>query len=136
MTDFAAPPMRVATAAAPILPVDPLRKGFVEKGAYPEYIVGPDDVLDLVLRDVVPVRETVTVRPDGNISFLLVENLPVAGLTIGELDSALTVAVSRYLRAPKINVEVSEYGSKVVSLLGAIESLGTAAASRVRGAML
>lgn len=93
------------------------------RGAFPEYIVGPGDVLDLILREVVPVRETVTVRPDGNISFLLVENLPVRGLTIGELDSSLTAAVRRYLREPKIDVEVSEYGSKVVSLLGAIESL-------------
>ena len=93
------------------------------RGMFPEYIVGPGDELELTLRDVEPERETVIVRPDGNISFLLVENLQVTGLTISELDSALTVAVSHYLRDPKIDVRVTKYGSKVISLIGAIESL-------------
>ena len=123
MADLSPPPRVVAPMEAPVMPVDPLRRGYVERGPFPEYTVGPGDELELMLRDVKLVRETVEVRPDGNISFLLVENLYVTGMTIGELDFALTAAVERYLREPKIDVQVSEYGSKIISLIGAIETL-------------
>ncbi len=119
------PPQSVAPTQAPVLPVDPLRQAYVEKGPFPEYLVGPDDVLDIVLRDITLVTETVNVRPDGNISFSLVENLFVAGMTVGELDSALTRSLSNYLRDPKVDVRVSEYRSKIVSVLGAIEVVST-----------
>jgi polysaccharide export outer membrane protein len=108
MADLSPPPRVVAPMEAPVMPVDPLRRGYVERGPFPEYTVGPGDELELMLRDVELVRETVEVRPDGNISFLLVENLYVTGMTIGELDFALTAAVERYFREPKIDVQVSE----------------------------
>jgi polysaccharide biosynthesis/export protein len=117
------PPQSVAPTKAPVLPIDPLLQAYVEKGPFPEYIVGPDDELEIILRDVRLATETINVRPDGNISFSLVENLFVAGMTVSELDSALTRALSNYLRDPKIDVRVSEYRSKVVSLLGAIENI-------------
>lgn len=119
------PPQSVAPTQAPVLPIDPLRQSYVEKGPFPEYLVGPEDVLDIVLRDVQLITETVNVRPDGNISFSLVENLLVAGMTVGELDSALTRSLRNYLRDPKVDVRVSEYRSKKVSVLGAIEDLAT-----------
>ncbi len=117
------PPQAIAPTIAPVLPIDPLHQSYVEKGPFPEYIVGPDDDLEIILRDVKLTTEKVTIRPDGNISFSLIENLFVAGMTISELDSALTRSLSKYLRDPKIDVQVSEYRSKVVSLLGAIENI-------------
>ncbi len=121
MVGLVPPPSEAVVEKAPIMPEDPLRRGFVMRGLYPEYAVGPGDEIELILRDVELVREAVRIRPDGNISFLLVENLQVAGMTVGQLDSVLTIAVSRYLREPKIDVQVTEYNSKMVSLLGAIE---------------
>ncbi len=118
------PPQVERPAAAPVMPTDPLRQAYVEKGLFPEYIVGPDDELEIVLRDVDLLTEVVNVRLDGNISFSLVENLYVAGMTVGEVDSALTRALSDYLRQPRIDVRVTEYRSKVVSVLGAIETIG------------
>ena len=70
--------------------------------------------------------ETVPVRSDGNISFILVENVKAAGLTVAELDSSLTVELSQFFRNPKIDVDVVEFNSQVVSILGAIETVSSA----------
>ena len=115
------PPPFVAPKTAPVMPIDPLRQAFRMRGTFPEYIVGPGDQLELILRDVKPLVEKVAIRPDGNISFQLVENLQVNGMTVAELDVALTAEVGRYFRAPKIDVQVIEFESKIVSLIGAIE---------------
>jgi polysaccharide export outer membrane protein len=118
------PQQAVAPTVAPEMPIDPLLQSYVYKGVFPEYIVGPDDELEIVLRDVELVRETINIRSDGNISFSLIENLYVAGMTVSELDSALTRALKNYLRVPKVDVSVTEYRSKVVSLIGAVEAVG------------
>jgi polysaccharide export outer membrane protein len=107
------------------LPITPHLQSYVEVDGFSEYVIGPTDVLDIVLRDIDLVRERVSVRPDGNISFLLLENVRLAGRTATQADSALTAELSHFLRDPKVDVEVEEYRSKVVSLLGALQALAT-----------
>ena len=108
------------------LPVNPELQAYELVGNVPVYLLGPGDLLEVTLRDEDVSFEEVLVRPDGNISFSLVENLPAQGLTVSELDSALTAALRRYLRDPKIDVEITEHRSKLVSVLGAILSINTA----------
>ncbi|MEE3336688.1 MAG: polysaccharide biosynthesis/export family protein [Candidatus Latescibacterota bacterium] len=119
-----APPVTdVVQAPAPQereFPMDPARRSFTERLGFPEYIIGVGDVLELTLRDLNLTREEVTVRPDGNVSFSLLENVSAGGRTPTELDEALTTALAQFLRSPKIDVRVTEYNSKMVSLLGAI----------------
>jgi len=107
------------------LPTTPHLQAFVEVGDFPEYLIGPGDELTITLRDVDVTRETVTVRPDGNISFALVENIRASGRTTIQLDEVLTTELARFLREPKVDVEVTEYQSKMVSVLGAVQAVGT-----------
>jgi polysaccharide biosynthesis/export protein len=107
------------------LPLDPLLQSYRLVNNVPEYLLGAGDQLKLTLRDVEIVRESVSVRPDGNISFSLVENIRASGRTATQLDSALTAELKRYLREPKIDVEVEEYKSKWVSVIGALEAIST-----------
>ncbi|MEJ2101820.1 MAG: SLBB domain-containing protein, partial [Desulfobacterales bacterium] len=65
------------------------------------------------------------VRPDGKISFGFVEDLPVNGLTVAQLDALLTKQMRNYVRKPRIDVVVKEYNSKTISLLGAIQYRNT-----------
>lgn len=106
-----------------IPPEDPQLQSYTERSGFPEYVMGPGDELEITLRDIEVIKETVTVRPDGNISFGLVENVQTAGLTPTELDDLLSRELSRFLRNPKIDVRVLEYKSKMVSILGAIQIL-------------
>jgi polysaccharide export outer membrane protein len=129
------PPRPVASPVSPLglsipagppidsLTVTPHLQAFGVFNGLEEYLIGPGDVLELTLRDVELKRETVTVRPDGYISFSLLENVQADGRTPTELDGNLTAELGRFLRNPKVDVEVKEYRSKYVSVLGAFQSL-------------
>ena len=100
-----------------------MHQAYTGRGGFPEYIIGAGDQLGLTLRDVKATREEVVVRPDGNISFSMLENVRAAGRTPTELDVDLTERLSRFLREPRVDVEVLTFQSKIVSVLGAIETL-------------
>ncbi len=86
-----------------------------------EYKIGPGDTLEITLWDGnTPARQELLVRPDGRVSFGLVENLDVSGLTAPELDDLLTARLGQYLKKPRIDVRVKEHKSKTVRLLGAV----------------
>lgn len=127
------PPVPLAEVEREPLPIDPQQQVYVEVNGFPEYLIGPGDVLTISLRDVEVKKEVVAVRPDGNISFSLIENIRAAGRTTTQLDQALTAELSHFLRDPKIDVEVTEYRSKMVSLLGALQTVITAGTKTGQG---
>lgn len=65
-----------------------------------------------------------TVRPDGEASFDLIGELPVAGLTVQELTNTLEEMYAVYLRHPTINVVVREFKSRRVFVLGQVNHPG------------
>ena len=86
-----------------------------------EYKIGPGDGLEITLWEGnTPARQELLVRPDGRISFGLVENLAVEGLTARELDELLTARLEQYLKRPRVDVHVTQHKSKSVRLLGAV----------------
>ena len=94
---------------------------FVIVNGVAEYKIGPGDVLEITYwESSVPKKEEIVVRPDGKISFGFVEDLPVNGLTVSQMDDLLTKHFRRYIRKPRIDIVVTEHNSKSVTLLGAI----------------
>ena len=90
-----------------------------------EYKIGAGDILEIVLWDgSTAMRQEILVRPDGRISFGLLENLPVNGLTTSELDALLTARLEQYLKKPRVDVLVKQFKSKSVKLLGALGRTG------------
>jgi len=86
-----------------------------------EYKIGPRDVLEITFwQGTAGTREELTVRPDGKISFGYVEDLYVRGLTARQLDGVLTERLQEFIRNPRIDVRVTEYASKYVTILGAV----------------
>ncbi len=69
-------------------------------------------------------NETVIVRPDGNISLLLIDDVRSAGLTPSELDVLLTQAYARELRKPMITVIVKTFTGQRVYVGGEIGKPG------------
>ena len=65
-----------------------------------------------------------TVRPDGRISFPLVDDVYVSGLTPQEVDSELTGRLSKTIRDPSVTVIVSGFKSKGVYVLGEVKKPG------------
>lgn len=132
------PSQQLAVGLLPVAPSDNLEflpyapelQAFTEVRGVPEYVLGVGDAVDITLRGLEMTKEVATIRADGNISFGLVENVRAAGRTTTELDEALTQELRRFLRDPKIDIEIAQYKSKMVSLQGAILSVFTAGAQK------
>ncbi len=61
-----------------------------------------------------------TVRPDGKVSFDLIGELPVLGMTPDELRETLEEMYAVYLRSPMINVVVDDIVSQRLFVLGEV----------------
>ncbi len=66
-------------------------------------------------------KQTVSVRPDGRISLLLVGDVPTAGKTPAELQSELTRQYGTYLDHPDLTVTVSEPSGLAVYVGGEVK---------------
>lgn len=89
-----------------------------------EYIIGVEDVLEVAMPDHPELTKIVPVRPDGNISLPLVDDIPAAGLTPELLKQKLTDAYRTFVTVPNITVIVSEINSLKVYVLGEVVKPG------------
>lgn len=91
----------------------------------PEYLVGAGDVLELTVFGNEDLSRTPTVQPSGVIALPLLGEVPVAGLTVAEVQRKLTTLLARdFLVNPQVEVKVKEYQSQFVSVVGEINNPG------------
>ena len=97
---------------------------YTEISGVPEYIIGPGDVLEISFWErTTEKKSTIVVRPDGKISYSFLEDLDVNGLTASQVDRLITEKLRGFVKSPRIDVRVTEFNSKKVSLLGAVNTL-------------
>ena len=72
----------------------------------PDYRIGPGDSLHIFVFENDQLSVTVPVRPDGKISVPLVEDMVAVGKTPSQLARDIEGALSKYVKTPKVNVEV------------------------------
>jgi polysaccharide export outer membrane protein len=72
------------------------------------YIIGPGDSLEMFVWGNPEISRTVSVRPDGKISFPLVEELPAAGKTSYQLAREIEKELARYIRDPLVTIIVAQ----------------------------
>ena len=86
-----------------------------------EYVLGPEDVIEV---EVVgqPDRTRARIYTDGTIQLNLIGKLAAAGKTPRELSAEIAAALRSggFYANPIINVEVSSYASRYVTVLGAV----------------
>jgi len=90
-----------------------------------EYLIGVGDRLDIkffVHKELS--AERILVRSDGRITLQYVGDVPAAGLTPMQLDSALTTRFAEVLRDPNLSVIVAEPAEKLVYVLGEVKAPG------------
>ncbi|HSL20165.1 MAG TPA: polysaccharide biosynthesis/export family protein [Vicinamibacterales bacterium] len=120
--------MIVASLAVPVAPCA-AQSAAAPPGAVPEsctgnYVIGPDDVLDVSVWGNADVTRTVPVRPDGRISLPLVNDIQAAGLTPMQLGDAVTKALTPYIPEPAVAVLVREVRSFKVTVIGQVKTPG------------
>jgi polysaccharide export outer membrane protein len=89
-----------------------------------DYVIGPEDVLDIAVWNNTAMSRTVPVRPDGKISLPILNDVEAAGLTPMQLREVLEQALVRYISVPEVSVIVKEVNSFRVSVVGEVKTPG------------
>ncbi len=89
------------------------------------YVLSPEDQLSVHVIDLDDLSDKpVRIDPNGFIDLPLVGTIHAAGMTVEQLRSVLVKKLTKYITAPRININVLEYHSRPVSVLGAVNSPG------------
>jgi polysaccharide export outer membrane protein len=90
----------------------------------PLYVIQPNDLLEIFVWKEPDLTRKVLVRPDGRISFPLVQDLQAAGATPGELKAKVERKLSEFLSAPEVTIIVEAIQSYRVYVLGKVQKPG------------
>ena len=97
----------------------------LENEGYLPPTLGRGDVLDISVYDEPDLTiEEIPIRPDGRISFPLIGDVQAEGLTVSELNQAITEGLARFLLAPKVSVIVQEFNSQQYTIFGEVVEPG------------
>jgi polysaccharide export outer membrane protein len=102
--------LALAVLALQIGSLSPARTEQVEPGtpSSDQYLIGVGDTLQVFVWRNPELSVTVPVRPDGKISTPLVDNAEAVGKTPLQLAHDIEVALSEYVRSPKVNIIVTQ----------------------------
>jgi polysaccharide biosynthesis/export protein len=90
----------------------------------PEYVIGPNDTLSVLFWRDKDMSADVVVRPDGNITLPLLNDIRAAGLTPEQLRERILAEARRYIEDPSPTVVVKEINSRKVFITGLVEKPG------------
>jgi polysaccharide export outer membrane protein len=112
------PTPAAAVATGPVKPADP---AVVPP---PDYVIGPEDVLQFIFWREKDLSTEGMVRPDGKISIPLLNDVDAAGLTPEELRQKLTIEAQRFVEDPTVTVVVKQINSRKVFVTGLVAKPG------------
>jgi polysaccharide biosynthesis/export protein len=90
----------------------------------PNYVIGPQDVLDISVWKEPELTRAVPVRPDGKISMPLLNDVQAAGRTPLQLAADITTGLKKFVTDPQVTVIVSIINSQRVFILGEVIRAG------------
>ena len=108
---------QAATRATVAVPASPVPVG-------PEYVIGPEDLLQISVWKNESLSRQLPVRPDGKVSMPLLHDIQASGLTPMQLRDKIAVALAEFMPSPEVSVTVLEVRSYRVSVLGEVQKPG------------
>ncbi len=90
----------------------------------PEQIIHPGDQLNVQVYGQTTLSQTITVLPDGSITYPLVGRLQLGGLSVDSATSAIAGRLQKYIRHPYVTVAISQLGQPSVLVLGDVKTPG------------
>jgi polysaccharide export outer membrane protein len=85
-----------------------------------QFLLGPEDVLDITVWKNTDLTKTVVIRPDGLISFPIIGDVQAAGITANELGDRISQRLRQYVNNPAVSVSVREINSYSVYVVGEV----------------
>jgi polysaccharide export outer membrane protein len=89
-----------------------------------DYVIGPEDVLQVSVWKNETLSQVVPVRPDGKISLPLLHDVQASGLTAMQLRDKVSRALSEFMPNPEVSVIVTDVRSFRVSIMGEVQRPG------------
>jgi polysaccharide export outer membrane protein len=89
-----------------------------------EYIIGPEDVLEITVWKNPDLSKEVQVRPDGRISLPLLGDLSAVGKTPVQLTEEISAGLKGYMETPTISMTVKDVQSYQIYVLGEVNRPG------------
>jgi polysaccharide export outer membrane protein len=89
------------------------------------YTLGPNDQLKITVLDEEGLSGLYRVTADGSVTMPLVGSVPAAGLTLADFQEKLRTMLSAgYLRNPQVRVEIEQFKSQSVFVIGEVRAPG------------
>jgi len=85
-----------------------------------EFLLGPEDVLEVTVWRNQDLSRTVIVRPDGKISLPLVGDVQASGLSASQVAAKITARLTEFKENPNVSVSVKEVNSYFIYVLGEV----------------
>ena len=120
----AAPQARAEQAATTTAPYTTPIASTAVSAVPPSYVIGAEDVLQVMFWRDADMSAEVIVRPDGKISLPLLNDVQAAGITPEQLRARITEMARNYVDTPIATVVVKAINSRKVFVMGAIEKPG------------
>ena len=88
------------------------------------YVIGVDDVLDIIVWNQSQLGGKIRVADDGTITVPLAGQVPAAGLTCEALEKSLHKKLAAFTDDPTVTVRVAEPNSKIFYVVGEVRKPG------------
>lgn len=83
-----------------------------------EYVLGPEDMIQILVWKNPELSITIPVRPDGKISVPLVGDVQASGYTTTQLSEVITKRLTAYIQSPNVTVILTQINSPKVFVMG------------------
>ncbi len=122
------PPQTAAPQTAAPITTEPAAPVFTTPAVpagVQDIVIGPEDLLEIAVFELPQFNTTARVQGDGTITMPLVGSIEVRGLKKRAVEEKISVALqAKYVNNANVSVNVKEYKSRQVSLLGEVKQPG------------
>jgi polysaccharide export outer membrane protein len=88
------------------------------------YLIQPGDVLQISVWKEADLQAEVLVRPDGGISFPLVGDLSLKGMSVAQTAELITKKIEQYIPDPVVTVATKQIGGNRIYVIGKVNRPG------------
>ncbi len=85
-----------------------------------DYVIGPEDLLDIDVFQADELKRTVRVSSQGYIGIPLLGQIMAKGLTSQQLEQEIAAKLAKYMEEPVVSVYVREYKAQKIGVMGAV----------------
>lgn len=89
-----------------------------------DYVLGPEDLLEITVWKNADLSKLVQVRPDGRVSLPLIGDVLAVGRTTTQLTEEISTRLKAFMENPTVSIVVKEVNSYTIYVLGEVAKPG------------